>query len=197
MTNINLKVAHLVILLSFFGVLHAGQNRPTDKEIQMLPRYCWVMAESAHMKAKGKQYHFGAAFGIVSGHIHHYCTAQNYINRAIKETDSGQKHFYLNNALDNIDYVLSRAGTESFPIRPEIHYNRGRILAMRGNISEAISEYHSAIHYNPKYPTPYSAISDLLKEMGQVEAAKEILLAGLEHAPNSKRLQRRLDRLTE
>ena len=83
------------------------QHAPTALEIARLPPFC----AAKYRKDGGKeekamwQQRFGRENWV---HMHHYCNALYYMNRARSETDKINKKYYLGVVVNNADYVLQR-----------------------------------------------------------------------------------------
>lgn len=80
---------------------------PTPEEVRMLPPFCAARlgAPGAAGAADLWKQRLGANNYI---HIHHYCYALNFMNRARFETNKADRKHYLNEAIGNFDYVLKR-----------------------------------------------------------------------------------------
>lgn len=78
---------------------------PTPAEIRMLPPYCAARLGSpgAANSADIWKQRLGAGNYL---HIHHYCYALNFMNRARTESNKNDRQHYLNNAMNNFDYVI-------------------------------------------------------------------------------------------
>lgn len=98
-----------VIILA--GVMAAGNAHavkpfaPTAREIKMLPSYC--AARLGEDKNAQKLWRERLGRNIYD-HIHHYCFGLNFMNRARFETSPQDRKHYLNNAINNFDYVIAR-----------------------------------------------------------------------------------------
>lgn len=80
---------------------------PTPAEIRMLPPYCAARlgAPGAATSADMWKQQLGAGN---YQHLHHYCYALNFMNRARIESNKNDRKYYLNNAIRNFDYVIKR-----------------------------------------------------------------------------------------
>ena len=123
--------------------------------------------------------------------LHHYCFGLNYMRRANLTPDETLRTFFLSRALDNIKYVLKQPERPVI-LLPEIHLNMGFALRLIGEDALAANEYIAATKVLPSYSPAYGALSDYYRDAGDLEGAKRTLRLGLEHAPNSKLLKRKL-----
>lgn len=111
----------VVVVLGMMLVNHALAAKPrvpTVMELRTLPPYCGPRIGEltfAHYPAEMVAANAPAAkmwkerFGAVNySHLHHYCFALNYMNRARFEPNKNDKELYLKMALLNFDYVLKR-----------------------------------------------------------------------------------------
>ena len=82
-------------------------HAPTTLEIARLPPFCAAKyrKEGGQEEKKMWQQRFGRENWI---HMHHYCNALYYMNRARFEADRANKKHYLNVVVGNADYVLKR-----------------------------------------------------------------------------------------
>ncbi|MHB1247082.1 MAG: tetratricopeptide repeat protein [Sulfuriferula sp.] len=97
--------------------------------------------------------------------------------------------------MNNYNYMLSHA-SPGFWMRPEIHTQKGRLLAATKSYAEAVSEIEQALKGNPNYAPAYAALSDIYADLGQKSKSVAALEQGLQHAPDTVSLQRRYKQLT-
>lgn len=64
-------------------------------------------------------------------HIHHYCYGLNFMNKARFESDPKDKKYYLDNAINNFDYVITRWNPQFQLTSPAKSYKR-QAQMMRG-----------------------------------------------------------------
>lgn len=101
-----LAIASLLWALASFPVHATKPFGPSASEIKMLPPYCAVkLATAANPESlqmweqkMGKQNWL---------HVHHYCFALNFMNRAKFERDPADRRYYLSSAIDNFNYVIN------------------------------------------------------------------------------------------
>ena len=82
-------------------------HAPTASEIARLPPFCAAKyrKDGGQEEKKMWQQQLGKENWV---HIHHYCNALYYMNRARFETDRANKKHYLNVVIGNANYVLQR-----------------------------------------------------------------------------------------
>lgn len=163
-----------------------------DLELKALPPYC-----TPRIKENDKAgWQAGLArFGVGWNHLHHYCYALNYINRYKKTFKQDERKFYLQNALDNIQYVFTHA-PQDFWFRSEMHTQKGKLLVSAKRGSEAMNEFLTAINENKNHAPAYVALSYLYQDMGQKPKALSIVEEGLGYVPDNRSLTSRYKELT-
>ena len=190
--NIPLITVAMILLITWSGGAKAvGSWEPSDAEMRGLPPYC-------NGKLKGNKTEaqlWAPRLGEGYGHIHHYCVALNFIRRAEKNwKDKENQKFNYNRARTNIQYMLTHT-SESYFMRPEFHVKLGEVLIQLGRESQGAAEFEKAIAQKADYIPAYTGLSDYYKKLGQLDMAREALQRGLERAPESRSLKRRLKRL--
>jgi len=191
-----LRIASLFLfaILPVVGAM-AEQWRATEEEMRLLPPYCEakIGADRDNMAA---QKHWSDVFGAENWlHLHHYCDGLNFMNRSFKRgSDRNARDFDLRRAVNNFDYVLTRASND-FVLLPEIMAQKARALHMLGRKAEAASLDAKVIAMQPDYIPAYIALGDFYKESGDLKKARETYEAGLIQHPGQRSLVRRLKRL--
>lgn len=182
--------ATLFFYLPVSGAFAEEPFGPTRQELKLLPSYCTDKLVTKN-KARLQQ-----LFGNRDWqHIHHYCFALNFINRARNAlVNDSRQRYYLQNAASNLNYMITHTGPD-FILLPEIYIKYGNVLEMQGKTLEAIDSYHKAIKVKPDYTSGYIALSEYYKGIGDIKQARKFLELGLENNPDSKSLKRRLSRL--
>ena len=105
------RVAYRIFLVSgFLFASHASALKPfapTAAEVRMLPPYCAARlgAPGAAASADSWKQRLGAENYL---HVHHYCYALNFMNRSRVEANKNDRKYYLQQAVNNFDYVLKR-----------------------------------------------------------------------------------------
>lgn len=179
---------------------HTLLNGPYDmRELGMLPRYCYFtqifrqFAPGGSNKEEMDRWY--ATLGPTYHHLHHYCWGMMKSNRGlILAKDHNVRRFYLNDALQEYDYVIERAPA-GFILLPEIRTKKAENLFQLGRAPVAIFELEQAIAAKPDYWPPYARLADHYKETGAIAKAREILEQGLKAAPDTPALTRRLGEL--
>lgn len=186
-----------LVILIVSELLSMGQTEArgwgaTPAEIAVLPPFC--KAKLSPDPADDAQY--SSAIGPDWLHIHHYCYALTFTNRYYQDyADKPTQHDDLNQALNNYNYVLSHA-SPGFWMRPEIHTQKGRLLAAAKHYAEAVSEIEQALKGNPDYAPAYAALSDIYADLGQKSKSLATVEQGLQHVPDNNALQRHYKLLT-
>lgn len=161
-------------------------HAPSDTELAMLPPFC-----PAKLKRAGDPQdpawvsRFGAANWL---HLHHYCFAVNFVNRARRARDAGDRKFKLQSAEGEYMYVVTHS-EPGFWMRPQIYVELGKVHLESKNAGAAARWFSDAINFNPRYEAAYLAMIELQRQGGERKAALETASAGLGHLPASQRLQ--------
>lgn len=130
-------------------------------------------------------------------HMHHYCDCVRFTNRALSiigkknQSDFG---YYLTNAIDGCDYVLSHT-TKDFKMRGEVHAQKGKALLLRGKHAQAAVELSQAIFIDPTLHEAFVSLSDFYIKTKNTKKALEVVTEGLRHNPSVRGLQRRYQEL--
>lgn len=195
---IKLWITLLFTILAVFGLLGVNQASAvagysaTTAELSLLPPFCQAKLgtnPAAHQLYSGK-------VGPDWLHIHHYCVGLNFTNRYKRSFgNKGDQQFYLQSALSEFEYMFTHS-SPTFWMRPEMHVQKGKLLASAKRTVEAVNEFEMALKDNPKYLEAHVALSDLYKNTGQPSKSITALEQALQLAPNNKALQRRYNELT-
>lgn len=165
---------------------------PTDSEMVSLPPFCKVKMKSGQGSADYKLWE--STLGPDFLHTHHYCAGINFLNRYYRSRSQQDKHFNLNNAEDNLRYMVTHA-KPTFSLMPDVYLNLGVAYSLSNQTAQAITHFNKAIELNPRQPKAYNALSDYHVKSKQSAKALEIVTAGLRHNPDTKSLQRRYTEL--
>ncbi len=166
------------------------------REVALLPNYCrYTQLFRDHLPGGGDQSlvkSWYAELGPTFHHLHHYCLGLMKTNRAVLlARDPSVRSFYLNDAITEFDYVITRA-EPGFVLLPEMLTKKGENLIQLDKGPMAVYEFERAIDAKKDYWPPYADLSDYYKGVGNFSKAREVLHAGLAQAPNSQALRRRL-----
>lgn len=119
-------ILHAICAMTMFTLGQAASASPlkpfapSDAEIRLLPPFCQAKL------GKGGADIWVSRFGADNWlHMHHYCYALNFMNRARFEMDPNYRKHYLGSAINNFDYVLQR-WKPGFPL-----YGNARSLKMQ------------------------------------------------------------------
>lgn len=160
---------------------------PTDAELTFLPPFCSVKLRqpqgSPQYKALEAQY--GRANWV---HLHHYCFAVNFVNRARQATHPEDKRYRLESAQDNYEYIISHAAPNFF-MRPQVYVELGNVLMQLKRSGEALKMYSDAIAFEPRYAPAYIALVEFYRKNGSRPKALEAASSGLRYAPENRYLQ--------
>lgn len=165
----------------------------TPEELAMLPRYC-LDAQSfgygdAYSNTSPNAPKWVAMMGKSFWHIHHHCWALINVRRAQQARLPREKKIaLLQEAHGDFQYVI-RNTPEDFVLLPEVITWLGRTYARLGNHAEAAKSFEKARSLKPDYWPPYYHHGEMLLMQGNKAEAREIVRAGLQHAPDAKPMQ--------
>jgi tetratricopeptide (TPR) repeat protein len=186
------------VLASLAPTYAEAQYRPYNNpsEMRRLPPYCkYTQDFRAHVPGGNSPEdieRWTTLMGQTFIHMHHYCWGLMDTNRAAFLSKSPQERIhYLSNSILEFDYVITKAPPD-FAYLPEILTNKGSNLILLGKGPEGVSVLRRAIDIKPDYWPPYAAMADYFKDNGAPAKAREWLEKGLEAAPNTRALERRL-----
>lgn len=172
------------------GPLLAGAAEPfapTAAELAMLPPFC---ADRLQKGSSGVGVASAEQLGRANYlHIHHYCFAVNFVNRARRTVDRKDRLYQLGLARSNYQYVV-KATEPRFWMRPQIYVELGRVHVQLKETAEASRLFNEAIAFNPAYEPAYLALIDLIRDGGRGKDAMEVATAGLRHIPDSAPLKK-------
>lgn len=198
MELIKLRNALPFTILVVFGLL--GVNRAsavagysaTAAELSRLPPFC--QAKLSSNPADHKLY--SGKIGPDWQHIHHYCFGLNFINRYKRSFGNKiDQQFYFQSAVGEFEYMFTHSSS-TFWMRPEMHVQKGKLLAAAKRNVEAVNEFEQALQRNPNYVEAYVALSDLYQNTSQQSKSIAAVEYALQLEPNNKSVQRRYNQLT-
>jgi len=174
-----LPAAILAILIPITSAYAREQWAPTDTELAVLPAYCKDRMKSDYKKGKAKWTTLGEGFL----HIHHYCMALNFLNRAKAQyRDKAGRNFNLQNAQNNIQYMFDQTN-DKYVLAPDFYITKGEISFMQGEKGEAQTSFEKATRIKPDYPKGWLALSDYFRHTKRDEQARRVLEEGLKAVP--------------
>jgi len=165
---------------------------PTDSEMASLPPYCKARMKSGQGSPEYKMWE--GTLGKDFLHTHHYCAGINFINRYYRSRSQQDKRLNLNNAQNNLQYMVSNADP-GYSLMPDVYLNLGVVYSLTSQTAQAITHFNKAIELNPRQPKAYNAMSDYYVKTKQSAKALEIVTTGLRYNPDTKSLQRRYTEL--
>jgi tetratricopeptide (TPR) repeat protein len=170
------------------------------REVALLPRYCAHTLVFRTRVPGGNDVdaikYWTASMGPTFNAMHHYCWGLMNTNRALLlSNDRRTKAFYLRSSIAEFDYVITRAPAD-FVLLPEILTKKAENLIHLGDGPAAAAILEKVIDLRKDYWPAYAALSDYYQQLGDSSKARHVLERGLEPAPGSKALQRRLDALS-
>ena len=164
----------------------------THEEYLALPRYCVAQNGIANKmivrvvpEEEVKSWY--AMMGEPYNHIHHFCIALMLVKRGNGASKTMDRDAFYRSAIENFNYSIRRS-PDTFPLKPEFHLRKGMTLRLLGNDGAASHEFYTAVAIKPDYTPAYSALADLLVDLGKPAEALELLDQGLRLSPDSKLL---------
>ncbi len=183
----------LLLLISLAAPLLAAPYPKTASDFSALPNYCKIRFNKSKYPVQYAKWR--KTFGQEWTHMHHYCKGMLYLNKGkYTATDSEQANSSFSEAVKQFDYVQIR-WAPNYVLAPELHVKKGQALIGLGQISQALSEFKSAIRIKSKYSAPYAALSDYYRKIGDYDLAESWLQKGISINPKSKKLKRKLLKL--
>jgi len=192
------------ISLCLFGMAtHAAVAMATEftrDDVMQLPEYCQarvggVLGVQVPGNRADRVQHWKNIFGNDYVMMNHYCYGLIYANRANRSSNNPRmsKELLLQ-AADNFKYTFGHV-SQQWPYMPKAYVEYGKVLERLGKKPEASQQYMQAMLLKPDYARAYIALSSFYERQGNAAAAREVLVDGLKHAPDSRSLKRRLARL--
>jgi tetratricopeptide (TPR) repeat protein len=155
----------------------------------MLPWPAWAVLPNAAMPAEQTMQSMCQARTVANDQLgKRYCDGLRFINRAIKYPQD--KTYYLNEALSNMDYVLSNTA-KGDPVRADVHLAKAKALKMLGRKTEILAELMQVEQYGVHSIDLYRSLADVYAENGDKQKALETVIDGLRYNPKSKGLKLR------
>ncbi len=171
---------------------HAGaaekSYQPTAAELRRLPAFCQVKLTLPRSSPEWKAWHQQIGENFID--VHHYCVGINFVNRYWGARSTKDRGFYLQNALNNFDYMV-KAEKPGFPLGAELYSYRGEVFKLMRRPGEAVRDFNHALSIDPRFVKSYLQLADLSVAGKSSARALEIVAEGLRHVPDSTALQRR------
>ena len=172
--------------------LQAYRFMPSDSEWLSWTRPCKARYTTTQIGSRSKfagtvsdeeMNTWGQRYGEVFLHVHHYCAALIYFNRA-NLPDSMRKRprgFLLKRAIEEAEYTRQRTPEQHF-LYPSIVLLQAQAHDRLGESEKAMAMAREAMAKYPEYGPTYALMSILLRRVGKAEDARDVLLEGLERA---------------
>jgi len=166
-----------------------------------LPEYCKYTqslpdhsrGDYGHPLSTGK---YRTLFGEAWHHLHHYCFGLDLMYQNAKLTPSVElRRGNLAQAVREFDYVIDRSD-DSMVLAAEIHFKKGVALMGLEQYVDAVESLTRAISIRDDYVPAYLALSNYFERFGDLEQATLIAQRGLERAPDTPVLRKRVAELT-
>ncbi len=193
--------AFLVLGAAFASPVYPQQWEYDARTFYLLPPYCKHTHIYRNVVPGGRNpleiERWKKLMGPDFEHIHHYCRGLEHTNRALYfERTQQSRNLLLKYSISEFDYVLRNAH-QDFAMRPEILTKKAENLLQLGDTESAVLAIDDAVKLHPTYWPPYAALSDHYHRLGQIQKAREWLKKGLAAAPNTRALERRLEKLDQ
>ena len=178
-----------LFLSGFAGQVFAQLNPAgTPAEQALLPRYCQVKLKDDNTTPEAKS--FVSQFGFANWlHLHHYCYALNYLNRANKAGGAKARDSLRRSAAADYRYVLGKSRPD-FWMRPQLLVELGRLHIQLNEPDKAIPLFRDAIASSRSYVPGYVALVAQLRGANSNSAALDVATEGLRHVPDSEVLRK-------
>jgi tetratricopeptide (TPR) repeat protein len=189
------NVASLLLVLCLTPQVTWAIQVTNKEELKLLPDFCKGTQLIREVSGDPTPFtHYGQIYGADFQHLHHYCWALNTENKYRRNPN--QLYFgFLDEAIGDLDYVLTQSKDPNFFIIPDAHLAKARIYLLQKQKGKAVTSALEAIAKKPDFVRAYTFISDLYEDMGQKANAIKTLESGLKKVPDSKPMLRRLTRL--
>lgn len=191
MTKFGLGLTFITIMLFMLARQGSATQsyQPAPSELKLLPPFC-----AAKYAGKGPQYErWKAILGPGFIDVHHYCAGLRFINRYYQSMSPRDKKFNLQNALNNLDYMIN--SHRRFTLLWEVYLNRGRVHSLGGHYGQAIDDLKKAATLNPHSPNVYLEMADVYISVKARDKALTAVTEGIRQVPQSGSLKRRYDEL--
>lgn len=180
------KFYFILILLFIYNSAHAEYS---ETDIALLPSYCKARLSDKNAK---EYKHWANILGLHNfAFMNHWCYA--IIEKNHCSFDPKIRKTCLKSLLKKYDYTFQNS-SETFPLLPILHYDKGNILYELEDYVAAEQELLRSMHLKPSASQPYLALHKLYMKQGKKDKALEILKSGIEKNPDSKALKKYLSK---
>jgi tetratricopeptide (TPR) repeat protein len=175
-------------MVSFSAAATDLSFRPNDAEMARLPLYCQVKFNASPQSAEWKGWRDRIGSNYID--LHHFCAGINFVNRYWGARTAKDRSFYLQNALNNFDYMV-KAEKPDFTLSAELYSDRGEVFKLMRRPAEAVKEFNHALSIDPRFVKSYLQLAELNVAGKSPARALEVVTEGLRRVPDSTALQRR------
>ena len=184
----------IILFVLATSIAHAAHPVISPTDMAQLPPYCKprlgaLIGGWGFDKAENDTW--AAAIGEDYLNIHHYCWSLYSLMQYNRRLSDPKRGSYLSSAINDVDYVISKARPGVSKVLPEMLVHKGKVLGLIGRYEEAVQNINHALQIKVDYDKAYLQLADIWVRRQQKANALEALEAGLEHAPGSKSLRRR------
>ena len=127
-------------------------------------------------------------------YINHYCDGKHKIPKCYEYPEK-EKKACLRYFLEGTTYAIKNSHNQNYALLPFLHTERGNLLKDIGNYEEAILEFKTSISKNNKFHPAYLGIADTYIKLKDLDEAEKYIQMGLEHNPDKKSLNKKLERI--
>jgi tetratricopeptide (TPR) repeat protein len=178
----------------------AAPSDITLGEIALLPEYCpYTRFFDGGLEGRANsptQQAYAAKIGKNFWALHHYCWGLVNAHRASRAgLPASERSYLLQNAIDEIYYVLNNNSDPQFVLLPELYLRAGRFHLELGRPAQAIEHFEKSKQANAQYWPAYLDLARVNARLGRNAEALEALDAGLAQVPNQPDLLKERRRL--
>lgn len=127
-------------------------------------------------------------------YINHYCSGKHRIPVCYQYPEA-EKKACLTHFLEGTTYAINNSKNPDYPLLPFLHAERGNLHKDIGNYKEALSDFNVAIAKNKNFVPAFIGIADTYIRLKNYDEAQKYIEMGLEHNPNKKSLQKKLEKI--
>lgn len=139
-----------------------------------------ITTQFANRVPSGEVTHWKEALGEKAFlHVHHYCAALAFYNRALVESDPTNRRFQFSESAENAFYTYQAIGITD-PLAPTAGTLVARAKMELGQTAEAKIILQQLIEAWPTAEAPYLTLSSILRRGGDQSAAIQLLERGNE-----------------